>query len=73
MRVQGGEGGREKERARVRQLRGAIALAVSPPSNVKFTLQVDGDLSRFTSTGTALGGLTREIGLSPYIFSTEAR
>lgn len=57
----------------MRQLRGAIALAVSPPSNVKFALQDDGDLSRFTSTGAALGGLTREMGLYPYIYSGENR
>lgn len=64
---------RERVRVRVRRLRGAIALAVSPPSNVKFAFQDDGDLSRFTSTGAALGRLTREMGLSPYIFSWENR
>lgn len=59
-----------RERVRVRQLRGAIALAVSPPSNVKFALQDDGDLSRFTSTGAALGGLTRKW-VCPHTYSAE--
>lgn len=44
-------------RVRTKQLWGVIVLAVSPPSNVKFAPQVDGDLwwLMFTSWQTDKG------------------